>query len=293
MTPSLLERMLIAYARKFPIQRGKVRLINQFWRSAAGTDTQRTASLVYGDYRIPANLAEMLQRQFYFFGTYFLERKILAHWQGFAQSAKVVFDVGANAGIYSFAAAAANGDAQIHAFEPTPEIATRLRAGVEANGLSQLHVHEAAVSSQSGSAQLKRWSGEGEGANEGMNFISGSSDIQDSETVATVSLDDCCQRAGIKQIDLMKMDIQGHEAAALRGAHRILSEGALHVLFLELNWGATPQDPSAARDCIEILSAAGFRFAVPGPRLVWRDAGPWLWPVSDIIAKRFRESTSA
>src|SRR6202022_190734 len=108
---------------------------------------------------------------------YFLEEDILSCWEAMAKGAKVVFDVGANAGIYSLAALAIQADATVHAFEPTPEIATRLRATAKINGLDQLHVHEVAVFSKNGQATLKRFRGE-LGSNEGMNFIS--QDIGDS-----------------------------------------------------------------------------------------------------------------
>lgn len=50
-----------------------------------------------------------------------------------------IFDVGAIAGIYSLAALAIQRDAVVHAFEPTPEIAARLRATAKLNGLDDLH----------------------------------------------------------------------------------------------------------------------------------------------------------
>ena len=98
------------------------------------------------------DLNEMLQRQFYFFGTYFLEEDILRCWASAAKGAKVVLDVGANAGIYSLAALAVQPDAFVHAFEPTPEIAARLRATAKLNQLDNLYVHEAAVFSGEWSA---------------------------------------------------------------------------------------------------------------------------------------------
>ena len=66
------------------------------------------------------DLSEMLQRQFYFFGTYFVEEHILTCWEQEAKGARVIFDVGANAGIFSLAALAVQRDATVHAFEPTP-----------------------------------------------------------------------------------------------------------------------------------------------------------------------------
>ena len=70
------------------------------------------ATLKHGGFKMSCDLSEMLQRQFYFFGTYFLEEDILSCWETAAKGAKVVLDVGANAGIYSLAALAVQPDAR-------------------------------------------------------------------------------------------------------------------------------------------------------------------------------------
>src|SRR5262249_46971250 len=97
--PSALERALITYARVFPLRKGKLRVIDRLWRAATmGRGTARLAHLRYGGLKIPCDLTEMLQRQFYFFGTYFLEEHILDCWTKAAKEAEVIFDVGANSG---------------------------------------------------------------------------------------------------------------------------------------------------------------------------------------------------
>ena len=88
------------YARRFPIRRGKLRVINSLWREAIGDQgTCRMAVLNHGRFKMPCDVTEMLQRQFYFFGTYFLEEDILACWEASAREANVILDVGANSGI--------------------------------------------------------------------------------------------------------------------------------------------------------------------------------------------------
>jgi FkbM family methyltransferase len=193
---TFLESALIAYARHFPLRRGKLRLVNTLWRRAAGeSGFQREAVLRHGGFKLPCDISEMLQRQFYYFGTYFLEDEILACWENQARSAQTVFDIGANAGIFSLAALAVNPSAKVHAFEPTPEIAARLRATVAMNGLSNLTVNEVAVGDHDGDATLRRWRGVGNN-NEGMNFIA--TDGSDGEPVLLASLDRYCagSRAG-------------------------------------------------------------------------------------------------
>ena len=278
------ERLLILYARRFPVRRGKLRVVNALWRSAAGDrGTLRLASLRHGGMKIACDLAEMLHRQYYFFGTYFLEEDILECWEIAANGARVILDVGANAGIFSLAALAVQRDAVVHAFEPTPELAAGLRETAALNGLDGLYVHEAAVSDQAGRATLVRFRGEN-GENEGMNFTR-TPQSDEEELVPAVCLDSFCEEHGIDHIDLLKLDIQGNEYKALTGAVRLISTGGIGTVFLELNWCA---DFAAcpARQSIRLLEGAGYKFSVPGKHLRWAHSGEWLRPLSDIVARR-------
>jgi FkbM family methyltransferase len=284
--PSTLESLLILYARHFPIRRGKLRVIDSLWRVAVGDQsTLRWGDLAHGGLKMRCDLSEMLQRQFYFFGTYFVAEDHLRCWETTAKGVKVVFDVGANSGIYSLAALAIQPDATVHAFEPTPEIAARLRETAKVNGLDRLYVHEVAVSRDNGLATLRRCRGE-LGTNEGMNFIS--QDIGDSgaERVQTVCLDQFCQDHSIDHVDLLKLDIQGHEHAALKGAEHLLRTGRVGIIFMELNWARNAGATCAATESIHLLEQAGYRFSRPGTRLHWEKAGDWLRTLSDVVAYR-------
>ena len=282
--PSTLESLLLAYARHFPIRRGKLRLVNALWRRAAGQGPyNRVAVLRHGGLRMPCDLNEMLQRQFYYFGTYFLEDEILRCWEVVARNAGVVFDIGANGGIYSLAALAANPAATVHAFEPTPEIAARLRTTASMNHLSQLVVNEMAVLDRNGLATLRRSRGEDD-SNEGMNFVATSVPDTDCEAVSVVSLDSYCAARGIRRIDLLKIDIQGNEPLAFAGAATLLRERRIGTVFAELNWVPGRHDGPAI-EMIQMLEQAGFQFARPAVRLEWRKSGEWMWGLSDIVAQ--------
>jgi hypothetical protein len=84
----------------------------------------------------------------------------------------------------------------------------------------------------------------------------------------------------------MKIDIQGNEPEALAGAQEMLRERRIGTIFVELNWESTPGTESPAERTVALLAGAGYRFARPGPRLVWRDAGDWLRGASDVVASR-------
>ena len=101
--------------------------------------------------------------------------------------------------------------------------------------LDRLYVHEAAVSSKNGAAILKRFRGD-LGTNEGMNFISEDLADSDGESVQTVCLDQFCRDLSIDHVDLLKLDVQGHEHSALKGAEHLIKAGRVGVIFMELNW---------------------------------------------------------
>lgn len=284
--PGFFETCLIAYARKFPVRRGKLRVLNRLWRFAVGNhDHFRIANLQYGAMKMPCDLSQMLQRQFYFFGTYFLEEHLLSWWSTEATKADVIFDVGANSGIYSLVALSSQPHARVYAFEPTPEIASRIRVAAELNGLEDLYVCELAVSSDDGQAVLRRFSGE-LGTNEGMNFIVPDAGGTDVERVTTVSLDRFCEQQNIIQIDLLKIDVQGHEPSVLRGAGRLIAQGRLRCILMELNWAAGSHEPCSASEAIQLLETADYRFASPDRPDFLRESGKWMRDLTDVIARR-------
>jgi len=284
--PRLSERILYAYARHFPLRSGKMRAVNTLWRHVVKpNDTVRTARLKVGGFSMKCDLRKILQRQFYFFGTYFLEEETLNCWREFARNAKMVLDVGANAGIYSLTALAANPTATVHAFEPTPAIANRLRETVAVNRLKTLYVHELAVARSTGGAHLNVWEGEN-GSNEGMNFLTDFPKAPVAFPVKTISLDDFCTQQDISRIDLLKLDIQGNEAEALAGAERLFAEHRVGAVFIELNWATSTDTGCPATRSQEFLSRNCFEFAQPRRHLSFKPAGDWAHGIAEIVGKR-------
>ena len=157
---STSEKLLLLFARRFPFRRGKLRVINELWSKVLSDNgTHRRAFLKFGGFRMSCDLSEMMQRQFYYFGTYFMEEENIRCWQSMSRRATMILDVGANAGIYSLAALAVQPHATVHAFEPTPEIAKRLRETATLNALDHLYVHEIAVSARNGTCCSQAVSG--------------------------------------------------------------------------------------------------------------------------------------
>ena len=276
------ECLLVFYARYFPIRKGKLRIVNLLWRQVVKGNYLRDAKLLYGDFRITCDVRQMLQRQLYFFGTYFLERNMIEVWRNFAEQLDIIFDLGANSGIYSLAAISVNPKASVFAFEPTPEIAERLRRIRQINNLHRLTIVEAAVSDRQGKSTLVRFDGGAD--NEGMNFVVQLTTNEPTHTVKTTTLDSFCSRSRVERIDLLKIDVQGLEPHVLRGARDLLESHKIGTVFLELNWSPNSQT-GAADEAIELLSRYGFLFSEITRKPVWRDAGLWMREHDNIMAK--------
>jgi FkbM family methyltransferase len=59
----------------------------------------------------------------------------------------------------------------------------------------------------------------------------------ESETVEVDSIDHYCEQNGIKGIDLLKLDIEGHEFDALQGAASMFERSAIHIVTFEFGGG--------------------------------------------------------
>ncbi len=62
-----------------------------------------------------------------------------------AVRSQVIFDAGANIGLYALLAAKVNPRSSIHAFEPTPSIVARLDENIRLNNLHNIKVNAVAV----------------------------------------------------------------------------------------------------------------------------------------------------
>ncbi|MFK7919975.1 MAG: FkbM family methyltransferase [Ilumatobacter sp.] len=123
-----------------------------------------------------------------------------------------LYDVGANIGLYSHLCAAMFAESEVHAFEPTPEIASICRSIAEANNLN-VNVIEAAASDAPGTASLHL----SETSDASNSLVAGFKRAHGSIEVDRITLDDYRQRSGVAPA-ILKIDVETHEPAVLAGA---------------------------------------------------------------------------
>jgi FkbM family methyltransferase len=146
-----------------------------------------------------------------------------------ARPGDVVFDCGANQGIYSCAFAALVGPSgRVEAFEPQRYAARCAERNISLNGFRNARVNRAAVSSREGQVFLDTSRGP-VAASIVRTFGSVSGEI-----VPTISLDGFTEANSIRRVDLIKMDIEGAEFDALVGARKLIAS-SLPILILEAN----------------------------------------------------------
>ena len=142
----------------------------------------------------------------------------------------VVADVGANIGIYSqFLSRCVRPTGLVHSFEPSPDNFKRLSAAT--HDLSNVRLTQAAVGERSGESKLYV----SDKLNVDHRAYKANGDSRRAVPTDMVALDDYFKPG--QRVDLIKMDIQGYELHALRGAQRVLQENRDINLLLEF-WPA-------------------------------------------------------
>jgi FkbM family methyltransferase len=153
----------------------------------------------------------------------------------------VFYDVGANVGFYSLLASVLIGSGKVFAFEPLPKNICYLKRHLELNRTENVEVFEVAISDQIGALPFLAEETRAMGRLErGGNCF-----------VQSATLDALLQEGRIAPPDYIKMDIEGAELLALRGASHIFRE--FHpILFLATHG----RDVHA--DCCRVLESWGY-----------------------------------
>jgi FkbM family methyltransferase len=159
------------------------------------------------------------------------------------QPGQNVIDIGANYGVYTLPMAQKVGaSGHVWAFEPSASTAQFLAQGIAANGFAHVTLEQKAVSSASGSAQLALHV-----HSELRSIVHGAVPPDGSEKVSLVTLDDCMDRFGWQDIDLIKIDAEGEEVNIVKGGHRFFANLAPLVQY-ELRKNAADMNFDLIRD---------------------------------------------
>jgi FkbM family methyltransferase len=198
----------------------------------------------------------------------------------------VVVDAGANIGIYSqFLSRCVGRTGVVHSFEPSPENFERLQ--VATRNLANVRLFRAAVGECSGRSKLYV----SDQLNVDHRTYIAEGDSRDAVPIDIVALNDYFKPG--QRVDLIKMDIQGYELHALRGATRVLEENPDINLLLEFWPSGLKQAGVRWEELVQMLQSFNMDLALVRTwGLIPFDAGDVrtdpLWYVN-LFARRRRD----
>ena len=179
------------------------------------------------------------------------ERMSLQVWGRLVSHSRIIMDVGAHSGVYALAAKAINPEATVAAFEPLDSSYRRLTANVKLNGFD-IKAVAMAVSDRTGDGVLYH---EPHGRQELASLERSAESEVVETTVPTTRLDDYARANELVSIDLLKIDIEGHEVAAIRSLGKYLEEAKPAFLVEVL----TEESGAAVWDILRPLGYEAYR----------------------------------
>lgn len=130
-----------------------------------------------------------------------------------------VLDIGAHVGYFSLLfAVRAGATGRVTTLEPNPSNVAKIRAMIAANALTNIEVFPLAASDTDGAVEFVT-----EETGQMGHITSAPADHPGMVTVQAVRVDNLCAQQRFRPVDLVKLDVEGAEGAALNGMAALLA----------------------------------------------------------------------
>jgi len=177
-------------------------------------------SHIFADLRTPLGLG------IYRYGHYDPDIEIVGQ---LLEPGELFVDGGAHVGLFTLVGARRVGPAgRVIAFEPSTRVRRRLLDNVGLNGFHQVEVRAEALSSEPGEASMRVFELSGSGLN---HLGPAEGEAGAIETVKVTTLDRAIDASDRPRLRVMKLDLEGAEHAALRGAAELFQTTKPHLLL--------------------------------------------------------------
>lgn len=227
-----------AVTRRIGSIQGPTRVVRPILRRAlhlihhpAGEATAIQSTVPIGDgLRMRVNTYRLVEWDVFFLG---FEPEIRTLLRRSLRPGGTAIDVGANVGVHTVVMARTVGaGGRVIACEPSPAFHEELTANVELNHLSNVTIHQVAVAAKPGPVTLyvptDSRHAAGASLNPGMH-----DQLQQSKPVevAGTTIDELVATDAVDHVDLIKIDVEGFDAAVLAGAHDVLLRDRPSLVF--------------------------------------------------------------
>jgi FkbM family methyltransferase len=180
----------------------------------------------------------------------------------FLHPGMTVLDIGAHHGFYTLLASRKVGpEGKVLAIEASPRERARLLLHLRLNRCKNVQVEGSGVGETEGNGELHLVLGSQTGCNSLRKPIVSQPTVP--VPIHIERLDDVLRKHGITKVDFVKIDVEGGELPALKGAPQLLTNRPRPVILAEVQDSRTKPWGYAARDIVGYLASAGYRWFRP------------------------------
>lgn len=229
---ALFRSLFRSLARLYPREHGKYSILMRLYFPylAPRARTVVVSTLRFG-IRMRLDITEYLQAHLYVFGDY--ELPTIRFLRSVLKPGSVCLDVGAQMGYLTLAmATAASRQTIVHSFEPEDQNAARFRENIALNDLSNVMLHQTAVSTVDGALKLYLSNDRNAGTHSTV-YIESNVSTEFIE-IPSVRLDSFTAQQQLQTVDLIKIDVEGAEVDVIEGARSVLQHHR-PVVIMELS----------------------------------------------------------
>ena len=254
MSASALPRLLRAYVRHVPGTLGKARLVGRYLDEHLRTHPVHASVRLRSGDVVTVTTSDVIQRYQYLFGEW--EPNLSAFLRDRLRPGDTFIDVGAHRGAFSLLASRTIGPhGHVVAIEPSPQFHNDLTAAATANHRTNIRAVRSAASDTHGTLTLYLE----DPANLGHTTAVQPRHVHTAFDVPTAPLADLVSQTELATTRIIKIDVEGAEAAAIRG----LLPALPHLrddaeLVVEVTPRLLAKQGESAADIIDTLHEQGF-----------------------------------
>lgn len=169
---------------------------------------------------------------------------------------RIVMDIGANRGQTSKRLARGFPQAEVHCYEPTPASRQVLVERMRRFSNAKIHGHAFGPERKMGRFFLR----DHHESNSFLQLEEGQapSGAEEFIEVEMRQLDEYVPDMGWKDVHVLKINAEGYDLAILKGGHKLLAEGGIHLIFTEVNFKQLYQGQGGFLDMHSYLCGLGY-----------------------------------
>ena len=177
----------------------------------------------------------LIENELFWQGVSGWEKVSIELWSWLCRRSNVIFDIGANTGIYALIAKAVNNSALVVAVEPVERVFRKLEANIALNHWD-VKTFNAAASDSTGTAILYDMPEHDHVLSVSLEsgWNSKSTKLRPVE-IPTYTVTELLNQVGASSVDLLKIDVETHEPAVLKGFEELLRRDRPTLLIELLN----------------------------------------------------------